>query len=782
MNKHYKTLELDKILEMLAKEIPFDEGAALALELEPSHDIGEVRYLLRQTYDAHMLIGRFGSPSMGGLKNITSPLKRAEAGGVLMFSELLQISRVLAVIRGLKDWKARSAGIETVLDEFFNLLVPNKYLEEKINLCILSDEEMSDNASKELSIIRKKIRAAEARARQQLDKIIRGDTQHKYLQDSIVTMRSGRFVVPVKAECRSSVPGLVHDTSSSGATVFIEPMSVVEANNEIRVLTSKEQVEIERITAELSAEAGSFSQGIINSIKAASKLALIFGKANLAYKMNAVLPDVNDNNEIYLNKARHPLIDKSKVVPMTIELGKNFDTLVITGPNTGGKTVSLKVVGLLTLMAMCGLMIPAGDNSKVAVFENVLADIGDEQGIEQSLSTFSAHITNIIDILSIADEKSLILIDELGSGTDPVEGAALATAIIEEIRHKGSVLCVTTHYAELKSFALNTVGVENASCEFDVNTLRPTYRLLIGLPGKSNAFAISERLGMDKNITKRAEQLVSSDDRSFENVLEQLQNKRQALDDSINTAREETRRANEARIKAEGELERLKKSTQKEIEEAQRKAADIVEKAERRAYELLDELDALRKEKKDVSGEEKAKLRAKINQLSKDGQPVNKVDNSNYKLPRKIKPGDTVLMVELDKKASVIEVNEQAQTLYVQAGIFKTRIPIDSVRLVDEPNVTVKSTRTIKKNVDVKAVTDVDLRGMTADEAIMVLDNAIDGAMLSGIHQITVIHGKGTGVLRREVQAFLKKHKAIRSFRLGTYGEGESGVTIAELK
>ncbi|MCR5636673.1 MAG: endonuclease MutS2 [Clostridiales bacterium] len=782
MNKHYKTLELDKILDMLAKEIPCDEGAAMALDIEPSHDIGEVRYLLKQTYDAHMLIGRFGSPSMGGLKNITSPLRRAEAGSVLMMSELLQISRVLAVIRNLKEWKSRSAGIETVLDSYFSSLVPNKYLEEKINYSILSDEEMSDNASKELANIRKKIRSSEAKARQQLDRIIHSDSQRKYLQDSIVTIRSGRFVVPVKAECRGNIPGLVHDTSASGATVFIEPMSVVEANNEIRVLKSKEQIEIERIMAELSAEAGSFAQAIINSIKAAAEVSVIFGKANLAYKMNAVLPDMNDESIIYLNKARHPLIDKNKVVPMTIELGNGFDTLVITGPNTGGKTVSLKLVGLLTLMAMCGLMIPAEDNSKLCVFDNVLADIGDEQGIEQSLSTFSSHITNIIDILKIADEKSLILIDELGSGTDPVEGAALATAIIEKIRNMGASLCVTTHYAELKSYALNTPGVENASCEFDVNTLRPTYRLLIGLPGKSNAFAISERLGIDKAITKRAEELISAEDRSFENVVGQLQTKRQALDDSIEQARSEAALARAAKEKAEQELARIKETTKKQIEQAEEKARAIVEKTEREAYDLLDELDALSKAGKSISPEEKARLRAQINALSKNETSQKKNSNEGYILPRKIKPGDTVLMTDIDKKASVIEVNEQTQTLYVQAGIFKTRVPISDVRLVEEPNVTVKATKSIKKQVDIKAMTDVDLRGMTADEAIMVLDNAIDSAVLSGIHQLTVIHGKGTGVLRREVQNFLRHHKAIKSFRLGVYGEGESGVTIAELK
>ncbi len=782
MNKHYKTLELDKILDMLAKEIPCEEGAAMALDIEPSHDIGEVRYLLKQTYDAHMLIGRFGSPSMGGLKNITSPLRRAEAGSVLMMSELLQISRVLAVIRNLKEWKSRSAGIETVLDSYFSSLVPNKYLEEKINYSILSDEEMSDNASKELANIRKKIRSSEAKARQQLDRIIHSDSQRKYLQDSIVTIRSGRFVVPVKAECRGNIPGLVHDTSASGATVFIEPMSVVEANNEIRVLKSKEQIEIERIMAELSAEAGSFAQAIINSIKAAAEVSVIFGKANLAYKMNAVLPDMNDESIIYLNKARHPLIDKNKVVPMTIELGNGFDTLVITGPNTGGKTVSLKLVGLLTLMAMCGLMIPAGDNSKLCVFDNVLADIGDEQGIEQSLSTFSSHITNIIDILKIADEKSLILIDELGSGTDPVEGAALATAIIEKIRNIGASLCVTTHYAELKSYALNTPGVENASCEFDVNTLRPTYRLLIGLPGKSNAFAISERLGIDKAITKRAEELISAEDRSFENVVGQLQTKRQALDDSIEQARSEAALAKAAKEKAEQELARIKETTKKQIEQAEEKARAIVEKTEREAYDLLDELDALSKAGKSISPEEKARLRAQINALSKNETAQKKNSNEGYVLPRKIKPGDTVLMTDIDKKASVIEVNEQTQTLYVQAGIFKTRVQISDVRLVDEPNVTVKATKSIKKQVDIKAMTDVDLRGMTADEAIMALDNAIDSAVLSGIHQLTVIHGKGTGVLRREVQNFLRHHKAIKSFRLGVYGEGESGVTIAELK
>ena len=453
MQRHYRALELDKILKLLAAETACEDAAELAVRLTPSVSLSEVQRLLTDTDEAHSLMARFGAPSFGGLKNVTNSLRRAEAGGTLNMAELLRIAGVLRTLRGIVEWRAKSAGVKSCLDWRFDSLMPNKYLEDRIYGAILSEEEMSDNASVQLAAIRRKIRSASSRVREQLDKMIRSPLYQKYLQDPIVTMRGGRFVVPVKAECRGEIAGLVHDTSSSGATVFVEPMGVVEANNEVRVLQSQEQAEIERILTELSAETGNFSSGTISGYQAAVELNLIFAKANLGYKMKASLPAVNDKGQILLKKARHPLISQDRVVPTDIELGVSFDTLVITGPNTGGKTVSLKTVGLLTLMAMCGLLLPVAENSQISVFHQVLADIGDEQSIEQSLSTFSAHMTNIIQIVSQADENSLILLDELGAGTDPVEGAALAIAILEALRAKGARVAATTHYAELKAYA-----------------------------------------------------------------------------------------------------------------------------------------------------------------------------------------------------------------------------------------------------------------------------------------------------------------------------------------
>ena len=530
MNRHYKTLELDKILEQLAAQTTLPDARELALNLEPQTDLKKVNHLLRQTDDAVMLSGRFGAPSFGGAVNCAGNLRRAEAGGCLTAGELLRIADTLRIIRTVKEWQSRCSSVETTLDSYFSGLISNKYLEEKITSAIISEDEISDKASSTLSDIRRKIRTASSKAREVLDKIIHSSKYIKYLQDTIVTQRDGRYVVPVRAECRNNVPGLVHDTSSSGQTVFIEPMGVVQANNDIRMLQNKEEEEIERILFELSANAGDFADTIIRSYDNLTRLNLIFAKANLAYSMRASLPVINDRGVVSLRQARHPLIPKDRVVPIDIRLGSEFDTLVVTGPNTGGKTVTLKTLGLLTLMAMCGLLVPCADNSELSIFRRVLVDIGDEQSIEQSLSTFSAHMTNIIGIMKLANAGSLCLIDELGAGTDPVEGAALAIAILEKLREKRAKIASTTHYAELKEFALRTDGVENGCCEFDVATLKPTYRLLIGVPGKSNAFAISKRLGMDTDVVERAQQLVSGESRQFEDVVEKLERQRQSLE------------------------------------------------------------------------------------------------------------------------------------------------------------------------------------------------------------------------------------------------------------
>lgn len=662
----------------------------------------------------------------------------------------------------------------------------NKFLEEKITNAIISEDEISDKASSTLADIRRKIRTASSKAREVLDKIIHSTQYLKYLQDAIVTQRDGRYVVPVRSECRGNVPGLVHDTSASGATVFIEPMGVVQANNDIKLLRSKEDDEIERILFELSANAGDFADAIIASYKNLAILNFVFAKANLAYNMRASMPIMNDRGIVDLKQARHPIIDKDKVVPVDIVLGKNFDTLVITGPNTGGKTVTLKTLGLLTLMAMCGLLVPCADNSELSVFRRVLVDIGDEQSIEQSLSTFSAHMTNIIQIIKLANSGSLVLIDELGAGTDPVEGAALAISILEKLRDKHAKIASTTHYAELKEFALRTEGVENACCEFDVTTLRPTYRLLIGVPGKSNAFAITKRLGMDDEIVERAKELVSSESRQFEDVVGTLEKRRQSLEKQIENANRLTAKANTEKQKAENEIRRAKENAEREIERAKQEAQRIISRTRAQADALVEELDKARKAK-DMSAEARAKLKKNLNTMENNADPVMKKqsDGEKYKLPRPLKVGDSVLIFDIDKNATVLAPPTKDGMVLVQAGIIKTRVKIDNLRLIKEkkqqpPQYSAK--RNVHSTLDVRPTTEVDVRGETAFDAIMIVDKAIDNAVLMNINQLTIIHGKGTGVLRREIQSFLRTHKAVKSFRLGVFGEGESGVTIVELK
>ena len=784
MDKHTKALELDKILEMVAEECSSQDGAQLARELEPVHTAAEAQWLLGETDAAFVAMAKYGAPSFYGMKNVTNPLRRAQAGGGLGLRELLDIGATLRTIRGLTQWWGKSGNVTTALTPRFEVLAPNKYLEEKIFTCIVNEEEVADNASPALASIRRKIRAASQRVRDQLDKLIHSQAHQKHLQESIVTQRGGRYVVPVKAEFRGEVPGLVHDTSASGATVFVEPMSVVEANNEIRVLRSDEQDEIARILLELSGEAGSFADSIIESYHYAVELDLIFAKAQVAYKMKAVVPQVGEDGKIALHAARHPLIAKEKVVPTDITLGVEFDTLIITGPNTGGKTVALKTIGLLTLMAMCGLMIPAGEGSRVAVFRHILADIGDEQSIEQSLSTFSSHMVNIIHIFEVADNSSLILLDELGAGTDPVEGAALAEAIIQELRGRGVRLACTTHYAELKAYAIQTPGVENGSCEFDVATLRPTYRLLIGVPGKSNAFAITQRLGMDTAIVDRARELVSREGNAFEQVVGRLEEDRRKMEDEL-----EALRASAAQAKANAEAsQRLKDEAEaqakKEIDRARQEAAQIVQKTRQRADALVGELEELRRQKnKQLSAEQKARLRSGLKELESSSDPVHQRRDDNYVLPRPLVVGDEVLLYDIDKEATVLELPKDG-TVLVQAGIIKTRVPLGNVRLLSKRQLKKKNpTRTVTKNVSTpETSSSLDLRGQTVEEALMEVDNFLDRASRMHLSQVTIIHGKGTGALRTAVQQHLRRCSQVKSFRLGTYGDGESGVTIAELK
>lgn len=788
VRRHSAAVELDKMLKLLAEQAASEDAAEQALALEPAVSTDEVRRRLQETDDAFVLMAKFGSPSFSGLKNVANPLRRAQAGGVLNLVDFLRIAGVLRTLRAISDWRRKSEGMKTTLDWRFESVVPNKYLEEKINAVVISEEEVADSASPELASIRRRIRAASSRVREQLDKMIRSTAYQKYLQDPIVTMRGGRYVVPVKAECRGEIPGLVHDTSSSGATVFVEPMGVVEANNEIRVLQSRKSAEIERILAELSAEAGGFADLIIESYHAAVGLDLIFAKGQLAYKMKASMPKVNDTGRILLNQARHPLIDPKQVVPMNIELGTSFDTLVITGPNTGGKTVTLKTLGLLTLMAMCGLMLPVGDNSEISVFHQVLADIGDEQSIEQSLSTFSAHMTNIIQIIEQADEHSLILLDELGAGTDPVEGAALAMAILEALRGKHARVAATTHYAELKAYALQTAGVENGSCEFDVATLRPTYRLLIGVPGRSNAFAISSRLGLKQEIVDRARELVSGENRRFEDVVQNLEQSRQQLESERRQAQEQNAEARRISEEAREYRERLEREAAKEIEQARERAAQLVARTRAQADALLEELEEMKRQgAKSMTAEQRARMKAGIRDMESASDPVSKKEPESYVLPRPLKAGDDVLIFDIDKEGTVVETPApDDKKVLVQAGIIKTRVPVENLRLLEQKTQNRKArrsgTRTVPTRSDAPVMTEVDVRGEDSIEAVMSVDRAIDSALLSGIHQLTIIHGKGTGVLRTAVQQHLRRHPSVRTYRLGVFGEGESGVTIVELK
>ena len=796
-NRHHKLLELDKVLSMLAEECSCAESAERAMALEPSGDAEQVRALLAESWDAYSLIGRYGSPNFGGVKNVSNPLRRAQAGGGLSMIELLRIAEVLRIIRSLREWRGRCEGTVTSFDSLFMSLIPNKFLEEKITNAIIGEDEISDSASHELADIRKRKARAQSKVRDILDKMVHSQSYQKYLQDPIVTLRSGRFVVPVKAECRSNVPGLVHDTSSSGATVFVEPMAAVEANNEIKVLESKEAAEIDRILLELSSQAGDFADSICSGYEVLLELDLIFAKGRLGYTMRASLPEVNDEGIILFNKARHPLINKDTVVATDIRLGETFDTLMITGPNTGGKTVTLKTIGLLTLMAGCGLLLPTGDQSRVSVFDRVLADIGDEQSIEQSLSTFSSHMKNIIEIIGSADEKSLILIDELGAGTDPIEGAALATSIIEQLRTTGARLAVTTHYAELKSYALSTPGVENGSCEFDVATLKPTYRLLIGVPGRSNAFAISERLGIPHDIVDRARQLVSSDSVKFEDVIEALEQSRQKMEAESEQAMRLKTEARIARDEAKQLKDTVERDREKLLEKARGDAMRIVSQAKAQAQQLSDEIDEMRRELRASASAEagrsaKSKLKKSIGQLEELADPIvdRRGDDEDYVLPRPLKKGDNVMIVDIGKRGVVTRDPDSSGNVEVQAGMIKTRVKINNLRLVEgNQGGGSKGVRPIprqqqssERKLVSDAVTEIDVRGMNVDEASIEIDKAIDCAVLRSLHELRVIHGKGTGALRAGLHQHFRRHPNIKSFRLGVYGEGEAGVTIIELK
>ena len=792
-DKSIRTLELPRVLELLSEQAVSAEARQRALRLRPETEVEEVLRLLDQTDAARNLIGLRGSPSFSGVKPVAEALDRADRGGALNTRELLTIADLLTAARRAKEYFNDEAAEKTAIDPLFLSLHGNRFLEEKIKRAIPDEDTIADAASTELADIRRHMRAAQAKSRQILQKIISSPSYGKILQETIITQRDGRFVVPVKAEHKGDLPGLVHDISSTGATLFVEPMGVVQANNEYIELQAKEQKEIDRILAEFSAEAAAHREHIQWDYDTLVHLDLIFARGQLSYKMNAVRPEVRRDGAIHLRKARHPLLDPKTAVPIDIELGDTFDTLVITGPNTGGKTVTLKTLGLLTLMTQCGLHIPAADRSAVSVYERVLADIGDEQSIEQSLSTFSAHMVNIVEILKEADRHSLVLFDELGAGTDPVEGAALAIAVIQHVRRLGAKVAATTHYAELKTFAMTTAGVENASCEFDVETLAPTYRLLIGIPGKSNAFAISRRLGLPEDVIAAAQEQMSGESVRFEDILTQLEEKRQALEKREQEADRLLRQREEDARRAREFREQMERAKENARSRGEAEAKRILRDARTAADQVFQELSEMRKaqakaERMLNENEARAALRRTLNEAE---EAVSRRDARQDPIPkpsRPIRAGDLVEIPGVKTPAEVVSVGKDG-TLQLKAGILKMKAKVDEVRLIeDDERAARKKTPsvTIRQNADralrASAARELDIRGMETLEAESVVENFISAAVMGKLETVTIIHGKGTGALRKAVHDILRRNKAVKSFRLGVYGEGESGVTVVTLK
>ena len=791
MNKYYKKLELDKILELLAEQTWSDVCRERALKLKPQNDIDRVRTELSRTDDAFTLSSRFGTPRFRRIKDISGSIKRAKSGSMLSFRELLDTADVLRETAALTSWYSQCEGIENSLAEFFDGLCPLKALEERITVSIISEEEMSDAASAELSSIRKRITRQGQHIREQLDAMLKNKNTQKFLQENLVTMRDGRYVVPVRSEHKNDVPGLVHDTSATGQTFFIEPMSVVEANNEIRVLKAKEQAEIERITRELSEQIAGSAESISENLRISLILEMYFAKANLGAKMRGITPKIGEEPNVVLNAARHPLLDPDTAVPITVEIGEKYGCLIITGPNTGGKTVSIKTVGLLTLMAMCGLMIPASDGSYVGMFGSIYVDIGDEQSIEQSLSTFSSHMTNVVYILEHADDRSLVLIDELGSGTDPVEGAALAVSILTELNARGSRVLATTHYQEVKMFALETDGVENASCEFDVETLRPTYKLVVGVPGKSNAFAISQRLGMPQDVISRAQELVSTENKRFEQVVDALERSRQELEALKESVAVSERNARLTEDELKQKLSALEEQKEKELESARRRAMSIISETRARSDLLLNELEELKKAKDKEAlrkglSDAKSRVNRELDRMHDEANPVVERRTEDYVLPRPLKAGDLVMLADTKREGSLLTVPNMSGVCYVQVGMMRVKTNQKNLRLIDNKKKQQPTGGKVKKqlssNMTRRGGMELDIRGMMGDEGVLEVERFIDSAQMSGLSTITIIHGKGTGALRAAVHQALKTNPSVKSYRLGEYGEGEAGVTVVELK
>lgn len=784
--KSIHTLELPRVLDMLAHEAVTEEGKEKCKALRPYTDTDDVRRALQETSAALKMLVTKGSPSLSGVKPVAAALQRADMGGTLNTRELLDVAAVLRAARMGKEYGADD-GENTAISHLFACLTANKFLEEKITTSILGENEIADAASPELASIRRHIRATASKVRDILNKLL-SSNQSKFLQESIVTQRGGRYVVPVKSEHKNEIPGLVHDVSGSGGTFFIEPMGVVKANNELRELEAKEEKEIERILAEMSAECAQFKGDIAQDYELIVMIDCIFARAQLSSRMRGVEPAISDK-EMYLRRARHPLLDPKKAVANDLMLGGEFDTLVVTGPNTGGKTVTLKTFGLLTLMAQCGLHIPADDGSQVRVFTRVLADIGDEQSIAQSLSTFSSHMVNIVGILNEADYESLILFDELGAGTDPIEGAALAAAVIDSAREMGALVCATTHYAELKVYAMTTAGVQNASCEFNVETLAPTYRLLIGIPGKSNAFAISQRLGLPDYIIQKAADRLDAENVRFEDVLTQLDAQRQAMEKEKESAQRLRREMEESAKTAREHRKKIEQEREKAMEKARAEAQEVLDQARATADQVFKELNEMRKRQAKETdwqkvNDQRSGLRHRLNE-AENALGVRKEEE----LPPPTRPavaGDTVELLKMGTRAAVISVSKDG-VLQLQAGILKISARQDEVRVVEGETQSQKEAkkyiqRSERKLRAAAAPSEIDLRGMMSDEAVAAAEMFLDTAMLGKLTQVTIIHGKGTGAVRRAIREYLKHSKYVKTFRPGRYGEGEDGVTVVELK
>ena len=791
--KALKTLEYNKIIDKLTEFA----GSALAKEmcrnLQPSTDLYEIQALQKETSDALSRIYQKGAVSFRGVRDIRGSIKRLEIGAIIGINELLSICSLLDVCSKVKAYSRndRDPDFEDSLEAMFQALQPLTPVSSEIRRCIASEEELNDDASPALFKIRRSMRQINDKVHAQLQTMVNGSAR-TYLQDAVVTMRNGRYCIPVKAEHRGQIPGMIHDQSSTGSTLFVEPMAVIKLNNDLRELELKEEKEIEMILATLSARCGEETEALRDDLDLLTKLDFIFARAQLSRSMNGTQPDFNEEGRILIKKGRHPLLDKKKVVPIDIQLGKDFELLIITGPNTGGKTVSLKTVGLFTLMGQAGLHIPAFDHSELSVFHEVFADIGDEQSIEQSLSTFSAHMTNTVSILKEADHRSLVLFDELGAGTDPTEGAALAIAILSNLHRRGSRVMATTHYSELKVFALSTPGVENGCCEFDVETLRPTYRLLIGVPGKSNAFAISQKLGLSQDIIEEAKTHLTKQDEDFEDLLADLEQKRVTIEqerDQINSYKEEIR---ELKQRLESKQEKLDLSRDKILREANEQARNILQEAKDYADTTIRNFQKYGKaagvSAKDME-KERGKLREKMSTVDKKLSAKNAAPKKSHKqlTAKDLHIGDSIKVLSLNLKGTVSTLPDAKGNLFVQMGILRSQVNIRDLEKLDDTvitggNFSKTGSGKIKMSKSASVSTEINLLGKTVDEAIMELDKYLDDAYIAHLPSVRIVHGKGTGALRKGVHNYLRRQKHVKSYRLGEFGEGDAGVTIVEFK